>query len=130
MHNYIEFFRFSDKYEDVFIEDNHYLYACAEPNGWTYMFYCNVYRITDAGELIREDGASADAAYLKKLTPAPPDIAAQIIKAETRRYCRYCIEPNEYDILIDEDAENERAIYCEYKFAEIDKTVQALEKAA
>lgn len=130
MNNTIEFFRFSDKYEDVFIEDNHYLYACAEPNGWAYMFCCNVYRITDAGELIREDGASADAAYLEKLTPAPPDIAARIIKAETLRYCRYCIEPNGYDILTDEDAENARESYFEYKSAEIDETAQALGKAA
>lgn len=130
MSNYVDFFRFSDKYEDVFEEGGRYLYACAEPHGWAHLLSVNEYAITETGELIRYDGAGADVEYLASLKPAAPEIAARIIKNETRRFAQYCIEPNGYDIETEEDAENERAAYIEYKTAEIERTADELGKAA
>jgi hypothetical protein len=129
MANSINFFRFSDHYEDVFKECGHYLYACAEPNGWAYMVGVNEYAITDSDELIRYDGASADVEYLRNLEPAIPEIAARIIKNETRRYVQYCINQNGYDIETEEDAEDARAAYIEYKTAEIENTAKKLRRA-
>lgn len=131
MANYIDFFRFSDQWEDVFEEEGgRYLYACAEPHGWAYSFCVNEYAVTEGGDLIRYDGAGADIEYLASLKPAAPEIAARIIKAETRRRARYEITPNGYDIETEEEAENLRAAYIEYKNAEIDETANELRKAA
>ena len=81
-HNTVDFFRFTDRYEDVFVEDGRYLYACAEPYNNAYMLACNEY--TPMGDQwLRGDTCSADAGYLAGLEPAPPETAASIIKAET-----------------------------------------------
>lgn len=61
MGNYVEFFRFCDKYEDVFIEDDHYLYASAEPFNWAYMLACCPYYKVDGGFMPGEfAGADTD----------------------------------------------------------------------
>ena len=84
-HNYVDGFRFSDQYEDVFIEDDHYLYACAEPFNWAHYLTVNSYRKLDNGSFLREDTAGADTQYLDTLIKAPVDIAEQIIRMEDAR---------------------------------------------
>ena len=90
MSNYVEFFRFSDGYEDVFCEDNHYLYVCAEPFNWAYMLACNPYeKVTDRDEWLRHDTDGADTEYLQTLKPAPEEIAKEIIRLNDIFYRDY-----------------------------------------
>lgn len=83
MSNYVDFFRFSDQYEDVFYEDGRYLYACAEPFNRAYYLAVREYSILSNGELIRFDCSGADVNYLESLEPAPVEIAKRIIDNET-----------------------------------------------
>ena len=76
--NCVDFFRF-DGYEDVFIEDGHYLYACAEPYGWAYLV--TVVDYDKKG--IRGETAGADTKYLERLPMADRDDALTIIEKET-----------------------------------------------
>lgn len=88
-HNYVTFFRFNERYEDVFIEDDHFLYACAEPFGWHYLMACNVYRDCGNGiDWIREDTVGADTVYLDGLERADEETALAIIAMERRRWER------------------------------------------
>ena len=80
--NYVTFFRFNDRLEDVFVEDDHYLYAEAEPFGWAYLLVCRPYTVADDGTLIRGDAAGADCAYLESLAPADEELAKAIIANE------------------------------------------------
>lgn len=88
--NTIEFFRFvggeevnSNGHEDVFIEDDHYLYAEAEPMNWAYMFYVREY-ILNGDKYIRGEANSADTQYLDKLQRADVETAKKIIEIERR----------------------------------------------
>lgn len=134
MNNYVDFFRFSDKYEDVFIEGDHLLYTCAEPHGWAYVLGVCEYKgvisccelfdpqkpetVENVREWIISDYAGADVEYLQKLTPAPPAVAAAVIKAETAKTAAHSI-----------DDADDRAAYVEYKSAEIDHAAEKLGKA-
>lgn len=83
-HNSVDFFRFSDRYEDVFLEDNHYLYACAEPyNQAYYLTVCEYHKLPD-NTWLKYDYSSADAAYLSALKPAPYEDTIAILTIETR----------------------------------------------
>lgn len=82
--NYVEFFRFNDGYEDVFIEDGHFLYACAEPFGWAHMMACNVYKKAKLGIWLRYDTVGADTLYLDSLERADEETALEIIALERR----------------------------------------------
>ncbi len=88
MANYVDFFRYSDGYEDVFIEGKRYLYACAEPFGRPYLLACNEYAVLDNGAALRFDTVGADAEYLAALDPAPADVAEAVIALESRRAAR------------------------------------------
>lgn len=128
--NTIEFFRFN-KYEDVFIEGDHLLYACADNFGRPYMFAVCEYTgflsefvrfdnefpedVEDVAEWVISDYSGADIQYLENLTPAHPFIAAAVINSETRRTVTYTIEDND-----------ERAAYLEYKTAEVNDRAQEL----
>lgn len=79
--NWVDFFRYSGKYEDVFVEDDHYLYACAEPYSWAYMLCVNEYHLNN-GELIRHDCSGAGVNYLQTLKPAAHAIAERILSYE------------------------------------------------
>lgn len=81
-------FRFSDNYEDVFVEDDHYLYVCAEPFNWHYMLAANEYHESKDHALIRHDGCGASLEYIRSLTPAKEHIARRIIECETKRIAR------------------------------------------
>ncbi len=92
--NYCEFFRFNDRYCDVFEEEpGRYLYVCAEPFNWPYLLECNEWRATrnlsGQTEWIRYDATGADTAYLETIEYAPADIAADIIKREYARTLYY-----------------------------------------
>lgn len=91
--NYCEFFRFDNRYCDVFIEDDHFLYAEAEYGNYAGYLLCRewhaVKNLHGDCELIRHDMANADTAYLETLEPAPADIAAQIIVNEYARELYY-----------------------------------------
>lgn len=84
-------FRFSDSYEDVFVEDGHYLYACNEPFDRAYMLACNEYHTDDTQGnpiewcFVRYDTSGADVEYLRSLQHAPADVARAVIVIETRR---------------------------------------------
>lgn len=94
MGNYVDFFRYSDKWEDVFVERNDdgtvvYLYVCAEPHNWAYMLSAREYRplIGYYGERtgwLPCEHTSASANYLQTLEPAPDEIARELIWLETR----------------------------------------------
>lgn len=85
--NYVDFFRFNDGYEDVFVEDDGYLYACADPFGWAHMLCCREVRTAVdlfGNECIYPQAINgADWQYLETLEPAPDDIARRIIEACT-----------------------------------------------
>lgn len=91
-------FRFSDGFEDVFVEDNHYLYACNEPFDYAHMRACNEYHAdkTDADPmkwtLTRYDTSGADLAYLRTLQHAPADVARAVIMGETLRALSFCTD--------------------------------------
>lgn len=90
MHNYVTFFRFDCRYDDVFIERDEsgvesYLYACAEPFNWVHMLTCCTYYLID-GKLVKGEYVSADAEYLHNLEYAPERIAKDIIQREYN-YC-------------------------------------------
>lgn len=84
MHNSVNFFRFGDHYYDVFIEDDHYLYAEAEPWNWAYLMTCKPYKKIDNGEWLLYDYVGADTEYLNGLERAPEPIARWIIGNEIR----------------------------------------------
>lgn len=125
--NYCEFFRFDDRFADVFEEEpGRYLYACAEPFGWPYMLACNEWRAAEdmGGRTVwtRCDTVGADAEYLQTLEYAPEEIAADIIRREYARALYYSTrgescywfgfdEPPEYDECI-EQAEWCAGIIC------------------
>lgn len=90
MHNFVNFFRFNGRYEDVFVEGNgsgpdSYLYACADPFNWAHMLQCCTYYLID-GKLVHGEYVSADPEYLSGLRYAPKDIAEEIIQREYN-YC-------------------------------------------
>lgn len=110
MHNSVDFFRFGNKYYDVFIESDtgHYLFAEAEPFNWAHMLTCNEYiyendNITGKPYMIRYDTTSADTDYLQSLEPAPYDVAAHIIGNEIRREAFYnsLNDPDEWGDLVE-----------------------------
>lgn len=109
--NHVEFFRFSGGYEEVFKEDNGYLYVCAEPWNWAHFLACNHYQPISGkdGEYMREDTSGADIEYLQSLTPAPVEIAREIIAIETRRMLQY-----------EDMSDDEKEAYLEYKLAELE----------
>lgn len=83
--NYCEFFRFNDGSCDVFLEDDHYLYACAEPYSYTLPFTCKEYkRATHGYGYIVSGYAGADHQYLETLEHAPEAYARAIIASEER----------------------------------------------
>lgn len=91
--NYCEFFRFDDRYCDVFIEGDHYLYAVAEYGNYAGYLVCNEWHIvknlSGKTEYIRHDTTNADTDYLQGLEYAPADIAADIIRREDARELFY-----------------------------------------
>lgn len=87
--NYCEFFRFHNRYCDVFCEDDHYLYASAEPFGWPHCLACKEFKPTGNNGWIVSPYDGADAAYLASLEPAPEDIAQAIIDSEERYTLEY-----------------------------------------
>lgn len=94
-----ELFRFSDHYEDVFMEDGNYLYACAEAFDYDGSYTVREYHKLDNGYWLKYDHAGADYAYLTKLDHAPYDAAKDVMTMETQDYIAYSIpydEDNEY----------------------------------
>ena len=83
MNNQVTFFRYGNKFYDVFIEDDHYLYAEATP--WNRAYYLSVrdYKILD-NDLLVGTYSGADTEYLQNLKPAPHDVASEIIGNEIR----------------------------------------------
>lgn len=84
--------RYHDGYEDVFCEPSDctdsYLYVCREPFGWPYLLACQPWeRSVDIygrpnGEWRRYDHTGASVEYLQSLTPAPDDVAREIIRMD------------------------------------------------
>ncbi len=122
--------RFSGSYEDVFVEDEHFLYACTEPGAYGYGYACNEYRVPgraassllamknrDAGSWgwIRGDACETSGDYLRTLRHAPLDIARTVIMCETRR----ALEFEDMD-------EEERAAYMEYTADRLEMEFAAL----
>ena len=88
--NYCEFFRFDDRYCDVFEEEpGRYLYAEAEFWNYAGMLTCKEYVPAAGGGWIVSSYSGADTAYLASLEPAPADIAADIIRREYARTLYY-----------------------------------------
>lgn len=115
MLDFVDFFRFTDNTEDVFLEgENRYLYVCAEPFDRAYMLASNEYRRLcglepgDANpqtwNFVRYDTAGASVEYLQTLTPAPVDVARAVIMCETRRALQF-----------EDMTQTERAAYLETK---------------
>lgn len=89
-------FRYHDGYEDVFVEQDegpdegseHYLYVCREPFGWPYLLACQPWdRSVDIygkpnGEWRQYDHTGASVEYLQSLTPAPDEVAREIIRMD------------------------------------------------
>lgn len=100
--NYCEFFRFHDGYCDVFVEDDHLLYAEMEAyyNRHPFVATCKEYKPAgvddvysfkyDMNGFIVSDYAGADVEYLQTLTPAHETIAREIIASE-ERYTLECM---------------------------------------
>lgn len=87
--NYCEFFRFNDRHCDVFIEDDHYLYAEAEPWDFAHNLACKEFRPNGGGFVVScYNGASPE--YLDSLEYAPEDMAQKIIASE-ERYTLECM---------------------------------------
>ena len=120
--NYCEFFRFNCNYCDVFTEDDHYLYAEAEPHGWAHMLACREYKPAHDGGWSVSAYDGADTAYLASLEPAPEDIAQAIIASEERYtlecmavdygYTRQFIIDCYLECLEDGDTPHEAFLYC------------------
>lgn len=94
-----ELFRFTDHYEDVFIDGENYLYACAESFDYNGSYTIREYEKLDNDYWLKYDHEGASYAYLKKLEHAPYDIVKDVMTMETRDYVRYSIpedEENEY----------------------------------
>ncbi len=96
---YIDFFRFSDEYEDVFVtEDGYLIYACADNLGCPWSTCSRAYACTlDEMREIANEGlclidelewcraqeqTQADVAWLYSLDRAPADIARELIAWE------------------------------------------------
>ena len=114
-------FRFSDGYEDVFMEDGHYLYTCNEPFDYAHMRACNEYH-ADAADadpmkwtFTRYDTSGADLAYLRSLQHAPASIARAIILVETRRALSF-----------EDMDDDERDAYMEYTRERLADEIAAL----
>lgn len=82
MFNYVDFYRYHDKTEDVFLEDGHLLYASAEPFGWAHHLACVTYYQDSNGALTRGETVGADVGYLDCLEPAPEATVFKVIEAE------------------------------------------------
>lgn len=95
MHNYVDFFRFNDKYDDVFINDGDYLYVQAEPFLWGYLLTSRPYitvsndsglshacTLSDGTTLLPCETECISVEKSLKLEPAPIDIAKEIIAME------------------------------------------------
>ena len=99
-----ELFRFNNGYCDVFIEDDHYLFAECECYYMRYPFPCTCKEYKRAklsdrdiaifsnnkNSFIVSDYAGASVEYLQTLEYAPEDIAAEIIASE-ERYTLECM---------------------------------------
>lgn len=91
--NYCEFFRFNDQYCDVFEEEpGHYLYVEADPWNWAHLLTCKEYAPALGGGYLVSAYSGADTEYLQALTPAPEDVARDIIASE-ERYTLECMAP-------------------------------------
>lgn len=104
--HYCELFRFNGGYCDVFMEDDHYLYAACEPYAMRHAFACTCkeYKIAGFNDLdiaefnpaackngfVVSDYSGADIEYLQGLEYAPADIASAIIASE-ERYTLECM---------------------------------------
>ena len=82
MYNHVDFYRYHDKTEDVFLEDGHLLYASAEPFEWAHRLACVTYYQDSSGALTRGETVGADVGYLDSLEPAPDDVARKVIETE------------------------------------------------
>lgn len=89
--NFCEFFRFNDRYCDVFEEEpGRYLYAECEPFNWAHLLTCKEFTPADNGGYIVGPYCGASAEYLHELEPAPVEIARAIIASE-ERYTLECM---------------------------------------
>lgn len=117
--------RFSDGYEDVYIEDGHFLYVCEDPGAWGRGFACNEYFVPgldargahdiNALELWRGDTCEASADYLRTLDHAPLDVARAVIMCETRRALGF-----------EDMGDDEKAAYLEYTRNRLEDEIAAL----
>ena len=104
--SYCSFFRFNEGYNDVFVEDDHFLYAEGElyfnraPHNYTVKEYRPA-GLDDLDAAVFNPGAyntgfvvsaysGADEKYLETLEPAPIETAKQIIASE-ERYTLECM---------------------------------------
>lgn len=116
MANYVSFFRYSDQYEDVFHDfDNVYVHACAEYGNYTGFLLCREYRDLGNGCYLPCEHFEADTAYLETLTPAPAEIARDIIVIETR-------ETISHNPDLDDD---EKAAYIEFTRGRLEYETEA-----
>lgn len=103
MHNTVDFFRYGDKYYDVFIEEDHYLYVEAEPWNWAHLVTCIPYKkiknLSGTEEWLMYEYSGASTEYLETLKPAPENIAKWIIGNEIKKTAYYnsLSDPDEYN---------------------------------
>ena len=114
--------RFSGNYEDVFIEDGHYLYVCREAGAYGHGYACNEYHKHGAADgdpltwlFVRYDTAETSVNYLRGLKHAPADVARAVIILETNRR----LEFSDMD-------EDEKEAYSEYTRERLDDEIRAL----
>ncbi len=78
-------FRYSGSFEDVFVEDDHYLYANAGRFGSATRHPATPYSIQGGTRPLAGLKRPVTVAYLSSLQKAPSDIASSIIEAEHSR---------------------------------------------
>lgn len=78
-------FRYSNGFEDVFVEDDHYLYANAGRFGSATRHPATPYTAPAGDKPLRGARRPVTRAFLESLQKAPADIASSIIEAEHLR---------------------------------------------
>lgn len=81
MNNHWNYLRF-DEYQDVFIEDGHFLYVECTPWNQAYLLACREYRVLPDGTFLVGSWSGADCEYLRSLNTAPHEVAGKIIEHE------------------------------------------------
>lgn len=97
-----ELFRFTDHYEDVFIDGENYLYACAEAFDYNGSYTVCEYEKLDNDYWLTYDHAGASYAYLMSLDHAPYDVAKDVMIMEKKLAIEYEVPKEEQEHYDDE----------------------------